>query len=196
MREKGEGQNMVGRQIGVMTQKPYGRGVYEPQASWQSTNNRNNSCWFKYKRNVLERCWRAHRISKRFWKTHSENKQKPQNTGWPRTQWKPCHCSSAEPWQPPWLALDPDHGHWYPGPGSPQDMDLDTTCSHLDQLSVDLSLILWPLTWGRKILWRRKRLPTPIFWPREFHELYSPWSHKESYTTEWLSLLFAIQTQT
>ena len=21
----------------------------------------------------------------------------------------------------------------------------------------------------------RKRLPTPIFWPREFHGLYSPW---------------------
>ena len=35
---------------------------------------------------------------------------------------------------------------------------------------------------------RRERLPTPVFWPGEFHGLYSPWSRKESDTTEWLSL--------
>ena len=29
-----------------------------------------------------------------------------------------------------------------------------------------------------------KRLPTPIFWPGEFHGLYSPWGHKESDMTE------------
>ena len=29
-----------------------------------------------------------------------------------------------------------------------------------------------------------KGLPTPVFWPGESHELYSPWSHKESDTTE------------
>ena len=29
-----------------------------------------------------------------------------------------------------------------------------------------------------------ERLPTPVFWPGEFYELYSPWSHKESDTTE------------
>ena len=28
------------------------------------------------------------------------------------------------------------------------------------------------------------RLPTPVFWPREFHGLYSPWGHKELETTE------------
>ena len=39
-----------------------------------------------------------------------------------------------------------------------------------------------------KILWRRERLPTPVFWPGEFHGLYSPWVCKESDTTEWLSL--------
>ena len=26
--------------------------------------------------------------------------------------------------------------------------------------------------------------PTPVFWPGEFHELYSPWGGKESDTTE------------
>ena len=29
--------------------------------------------------------------------------------------------------------------------------------------------------WFGEIPWRRKRLPTPVFWPGEFHELYSPW---------------------
>ena len=38
-----------------------------------------------------------------------------------------------------------------------------------------------------KIPWRRERLPTPVFWPREFRGLYSPWSRKESDTTEPLS---------
>ena len=42
---------------------------------------------------------------------------------------------------------------------------------------------------GWKIHWRRERLPTPAFWPREFHGLYSSWSCKESDTTERLSLL-------
>ena len=37
--------------------------------------------------------------------------------------------------------------------------------------------------------WRRERLPTPVFWPGEFHGVYSPWDHKELDTTEWLSLL-------
>ena len=35
---------------------------------------------------------------------------------------------------------------------------------------------------------RRKWLPTPVFQPGEFHGLYSPWGHKESDVTEWLSL--------
>ena len=37
---------------------------------------------------------------------------------------------------------------------------------------------------------RRERLPTPVFWPREFHGLYSPWGHTELDTTEWLSLFY------
>ena len=35
--------------------------------------------------------------------------------------------------------------------------------------------------------WRRERLPTPAFWPGEFHGLYSPWGHKELDMTEQLS---------
>ena len=37
---------------------------------------------------------------------------------------------------------------------------------------------------------RRKQLPTPVSWPGEFHGLYSLWGHKESDTTERLSLHF------
>ena len=35
---------------------------------------------------------------------------------------------------------------------------------------------------GRSL--EKERLPTPIFWPGEFHGLYSPWGCKESDTTE------------
>ena len=46
----------------------------------------------------------------------------------------------------------------------------------------------WFDLWVGKTPWRRERLPIPVFWPGEFHGLYSPWGHKESDTTEWLSL--------
>ena len=39
-----------------------------------------------------------------------------------------------------------------------------------------------------KIPWRREGLPTPVFWPGEFHGLYNPWGHKESDATERHSL--------
>ena len=41
--------------------------------------------------------------------------------------------------------------------------------------------------------WRRERLPTTVFWPREFHGPYSPWGHKESDTTERLLLSLGMQ---
>ena len=44
--------------------------------------------------------------------------------------------------------------------------------------------------WVGKIPWRRERLPTPVFWPGEFHGLYSPWGLKESDTTERLLFHF------
>ena len=34
------------------------------------------------------------------------------------------------------------------------------------------------------ISWKRGRLPTLVFWPGEFHGLYSSWGHKEWDTTE------------
>ena len=51
----------------------------------------------------------------------------------------------------------------------------------------------WDDLWVGKIPWRRERLPTPVFWPGEFHDLRSPWGHKESDTNEQLSLHFMNQ---
>ena len=42
--------------------------------------------------------------------------------------------------------------------------------------------------WVGKIPWRRERLSSPVFWPEEFHGLYSLWGCKELDTTERLSL--------
>ena len=33
-------------------------------------------------------------------------------------------------------------------------------------------------TWVGRIPWRRERLPTPVFWPGEFHGMCSPWGHR------------------
>ena len=37
----------------------------------------------------------------------------------------------------------------------------------------------WFDPWVGKIAWRKKRLLTPVFWPGEFHGLYSLWGLKE-----------------
>ena len=47
--------------------------------------------------------------------------------------------------------------------------------------------------WLRKIPWRRKWQPTPVLLPEKSHGQkslvgYSPWGHKESNMTEWLSV--------
>ena len=48
---------------------------------------------------------------------------------------------------------------------------------------------MWVDPWVRKIPWRRKRQPTPVFLAGKFHRLrrlvgYSPWGRKESDMTE------------
>ena len=40
--------------------------------------------------------------------------------------------------------------------------------------------------------WRWERLPTPVFWPGEFHALYGPWGCKESDMTERLTFIYFI----
>ena len=40
--------------------------------------------------------------------------------------------------------------------------------------------------------WDLEKGKAPLFWPGEFHGLYSPWSRKESDTTEWFSLSLSL----
>ena len=67
----------------------------------------------------------------------------------------------------------PYHHCWFPFP-----------CGSAGQESArnagDLGSILGFNPWVGKIPWRRERLPPPVFWPGEFHGLYSPWGRKES----------------
>ena len=62
--------------------------------------------------------------------------------------------------------------------------------SLVDQLVKNLPA-LWE-TWVQSLGWEdpleKGKLPTPVFWPGEFHGLYSPWGCKESDTTERLLL--------
>ena len=36
---------------------------------------------------------------------------------------------------------------------------------------------IWVLSLGWEDLLEKERLSTPVFWPGEFHGLYSPWGH-------------------
>ena len=42
----------------------------------------------------------------------------------------------------------------------------------------------WVQSLGWEDPWRRERLPTPVFWAREFHGLCSLWGRKELDVTE------------
>ena len=70
-------------------------------------------------------------------------------------------------------------------PGGTSGKESTCQCRRLERLAFD--------PWVRKIPWRRKWLPTPLFLPRKFHGQrslvdYSSWGHKELDTTEWLTL--------
>ena len=40
-----------------------------------------------------------------------------------------------------------------------------------------------------RLPWRRERLPTPVFWPGEFHGLCGPWGHKTG--QDWETFIFS-----
>ena len=87
-------------------------------------------------------------------------------------------CNAGDPGSIPGSGSSPGEGIGYPLQYS--------WASLVPQLVEDLPAVRE--TWVWKIPWRRERVHTPVFWPGEFHELYSPWGHKESDTTERLSL--------
>ena len=89
-------------------------------------------------------------------------------------------CDAGDPGSIPGLGRSPGEGISYP---------LQYSWASLVAQLVKNPPAMWE-TWVGKIPWRRERLPTPVFWPEEFHEL-SPWGCKESDTTErlWLTSL-------
>ena len=74
---------------------------------------------------------------------------------------------------------------------------MDIYLSAYIYLEIDVHLHIWfffliSTCFGKCFLWGRKQLPTPVFWPGEFHGLYSLWVHKQSNTTERLSLSLSV----
>ena len=75
---------------------------------------------------------------------------------------------------------------WTEDPGRLQSMEWDTSERlhfHLHPLQYSWASLVAQLvknppamleTWVGKIPWRTGRLPSPVFWPGEFHGLYSP----------------------
>ena len=84
-----------------------------------------------------------------------------------------------------------------------------STCTYyiFRRASLAAQMVMNPPTWwetwvqSRKTPWRREWLPTPVFWPGEFHGErslagYGPRGCRESDTTERLSLIFRRLVQT
>ena len=91
-------------------------------------------------------------------------------------------CDAGDPGSIPGSGKSPEEGIGYP---------LQYSWTSLVAQLVKKPPTMWRPgfnPWVGKIPRRRGRLPIPVFWPGEFHGLYSPWGHKESDTTEQLSL--------
>ena len=86
-------------------------------------------------------------------------------------------CNAGDPGLIPGSGRSPGEGIGYPLQYS--------LASFMAQL-VKNPPAMWE-TWVQSLGWRRARLPIPVFWPREFHGLYSPWGRKESDMTERLA---------
>ena len=117
-----------------------------------------------------------------------------------RTQWimktqgipdssvgKESACNAGDPGSIPWLGRSDGEGLGFPLQFSCASLmaQLWRICLHCRRPGFDL--------WFGKMPWIRERLPTPVFWPGEFHELYS---HKELDTTWRLSLSLYLVTFT
>ena len=91
-------------------------------------------------------------------------------------------CNAGDPSLIPWLERSPGEGIGYPLQYSWASLVLRWYRICLQCGRPGFS------PWVGKIPWRRERLLTPVFWPGEFHGLYSPWGLKEQDMTESLSL--------
>ena len=92
-------------------------------------------------------------------------------------------CNAGDPGLIPGLGRSTEEGIGYP---------LQYSWAFLVAQTVKNPPAMWE-TWVPSLGWedpleKGKDLPTPVFWPREFHGFYSPWGHKESKRTDRLSL--------
>ena len=86
-------------------------------------------------------------------------------------------CNAGGPGSIPGLGRSAGEGIGYP---------LQYTWASLVAQLVKNLPAMWD-PWVGKIPWRRERLSTPVFWPGEFHGLYSPWDWIEH---EWATFAF------
>ena len=99
-------------------------------------------------------------------------------------------CNAGDPSSIPRLGRSAGEGIGYP---------LQYSLASLVAQLVKNLPAMWD-TWVRTLGWEdpleEGRLPSPVFWPGEFHGLHSPWGRKESEMTEQLSLsLFRISSR-
>ena len=91
-------------------------------------------------------------------------------------------CNAGDPGSIPRLGRSPGEGIGYP---------LQYSWASLVAQLVKNPPAMWE-TWarslGRNIPWRRERLPTPVFWPGEFHGLHSPWCRRVRF--DWVTFTF------
>ena len=86
--------------------------------------------------------------------------------------------------------------HWsgllFPSPGDLPNPGIEPGASLVAQLVKNPPAMRE--NWGQSLGWEdpleTEMLPTPVFWPGEFHGLYNSWGRKESDTSEQLSLRF------
>ena len=96
-------------------------------------------------------------------------------------------CSAGDPGSIPRLGRSPGEGVGYPVQYSYASLWLSwyRICPQCGRPGLD--------PWVGKIPCRRERLPTPVFWPGEFHGFCSPWGRKELDTTE--QITFSLSSQ-
>ena len=86
--------------------------------------------------------------------------------------------------------------HWsgllFPSPGDLPNPGIEPGASLVAQLVKNPPAMRenWVQSLGWEDPLETERLPTPVFWPGEFHGLYNSWGRKESDTSEQLSLRF------
>ena len=91
-------------------------------------------------------------------------------------------CNVGNPGSIPGLGRPAGEGIGYPL----QDSWASLMAQLVKNLPAKQETWVWSLGWEDPL--EKERLRIPVFWPGEFHGLYSLWGHKESDMTERLSL--------